>query len=251
MRASRCSSSRTSTSCSSRTCGTCAGATPTCWWTRRTASGPLRPAVDPLRVGAAVVAVATHGHFDHTGGLHEFDDRRCHPDDEADVREPYRLRLRREDFDDEVAGMYAYYGYPVPDLIVGRCPPPTSTSRVGDAGRRAHLAARRGRRGRPRRPRVRGAAHAGPHRRLDQPVGGPRPGRCSPATPSTSTTSSAGTTARRSSFAGAAPRAPGRGRARRPRPDVRRRRAAVGHRPRARLTCFRDPGDPPCADGSM
>jgi glyoxylase-like metal-dependent hydrolase (beta-lactamase superfamily II) len=68
------------------------------------------------------VAVATHGHFDHTGGLHEFDDRRCHPDDEADVREPYRLRLRREDFDDEVAGMYAYYGYPVPDLIVRALP---------------------------------------------------------------------------------------------------------------------------------
>jgi glyoxylase-like metal-dependent hydrolase (beta-lactamase superfamily II) len=84
--------------------------------------GAVRPAVDPLVSGRPLVAVATHGHFDHTGGLHEFDDRRCHPDDEADVREPYRLRLRREDFDDEVAGMYAYYGYAIPDLIVRALP---------------------------------------------------------------------------------------------------------------------------------
>ena len=84
--------------------------------------GLLRPFVDPLASGRPVVAVATHGHFDHSGGLHEFEDRRCHPDDEADVREPFRLRLRREDFDEEILGMYAYYGYPAPDLVLRALP---------------------------------------------------------------------------------------------------------------------------------
>ena len=84
--------------------------------------GALRPAVEPLVSGRPLVAVATHGHFDHSGGLHEFEDRRCHPGDEADVREPYRLRLRREDFDEEIIGVYGYYGYPVPDLVVRALP---------------------------------------------------------------------------------------------------------------------------------
>jgi glyoxylase-like metal-dependent hydrolase (beta-lactamase superfamily II) len=84
--------------------------------------GSLRPFVEPLASGRPVVAVITHGHFDHSGGLREFDDRRCHPDDEADVREPFRLRMRRQDFDDETVQMYAYYGYPEPDLIVRALP---------------------------------------------------------------------------------------------------------------------------------
>ncbi|MEO8292714.1 MAG: MBL fold metallo-hydrolase [Actinomycetota bacterium] len=86
--------------------------------------GALRPAVTPLVADRPLVAVATHGHFDHTGGLHEFDDRRCHPDDEDDVREPFRLRLRREDFDRDTHEMFAYYGYPVPDLILHALPTP-------------------------------------------------------------------------------------------------------------------------------
>ena len=84
--------------------------------------GSLRAAVDPLSSGRPLVAVATHGHFDHSGGLHELEDRRCHADDEVDVREPFALRLRREDFDDATVGMYEYYGYPVPDLIVRALP---------------------------------------------------------------------------------------------------------------------------------
>ena len=84
--------------------------------------GALRPEVAPLAGDRSLVAVATHGHFDHTGGLHEFDDRRCHPDDEADVRAPFPLRLRREDFGDDVEELYAYYGYPVPELVVRAVP---------------------------------------------------------------------------------------------------------------------------------
>ncbi len=36
--------------------------------------GPLRPATDVLTDDRPVIAVATHGHFDHVGGLHEYDD---------------------------------------------------------------------------------------------------------------------------------------------------------------------------------
>jgi len=38
---------------------------------------PLTPAL-PRTDGHPVVAVATHGHFDHVGALHEFGDRRAH-----------------------------------------------------------------------------------------------------------------------------------------------------------------------------
>jgi glyoxylase-like metal-dependent hydrolase (beta-lactamase superfamily II) len=84
--------------------------------------GALRPAVDELTAGRPLIAVATHGHFDHSGGLHEFDERRCHGDDQADVRTPFRLRLLREDFGDDIIDMYAYYGCPVPDSILRALP---------------------------------------------------------------------------------------------------------------------------------
>jgi glyoxylase-like metal-dependent hydrolase (beta-lactamase superfamily II) len=86
--------------------------------------GTLRPAVDALTEGRPVVASVTHGHFDHVGGLHEFDDRRCHPFDAAQVRSPWPLRLRREHFSPGTAEMFAYYGAPVPDLMVTRVPEP-------------------------------------------------------------------------------------------------------------------------------
>jgi glyoxylase-like metal-dependent hydrolase (beta-lactamase superfamily II) len=78
--------------------------------------------VDPLASGRPVVAVATHGHFDHSGGLHEFDDRRCHEGDAADVRVPFALRLLREDFVEETFEMFAYYGYPAPAVIIRALP---------------------------------------------------------------------------------------------------------------------------------
>jgi glyoxylase-like metal-dependent hydrolase (beta-lactamase superfamily II) len=71
-----------------------------------------------------VVAFATHGHFDHVGGLHEFDDRRVHRDDAEMTRSPYPLKLRREDFDDGVEEMFAYYGFPVEDLLISAVPGP-------------------------------------------------------------------------------------------------------------------------------
>jgi glyoxylase-like metal-dependent hydrolase (beta-lactamase superfamily II) len=86
--------------------------------------GPLRPVIDPLTGDRPAIAVATHGHFDHVGGLHEFDDRRVHGDDREMTRSPYRLRLRREDLDDDAFEMYAYYGYEVPEVLVRAVPAP-------------------------------------------------------------------------------------------------------------------------------
>jgi glyoxylase-like metal-dependent hydrolase (beta-lactamase superfamily II) len=78
--------------------------------------GPLRPAIDALDDGRPVVAVVTHAHFDHVGGLYEFDDRRCHRAD-ADMPNPAGLRLVREDFPDWLIDDFAYYGSPLPERV--------------------------------------------------------------------------------------------------------------------------------------
>jgi glyoxylase-like metal-dependent hydrolase (beta-lactamase superfamily II) len=84
--------------------------------------GSLLPFVAPLAGGRPIIAVATHGHFDHTGGLHEFDDRRCHAHDADDVRVPFPLRLLRERFAEGTAEIFEHYGYPVPDVAVRAVP---------------------------------------------------------------------------------------------------------------------------------
>ena len=85
-------------------------------------SGASGLRIDELAAGRPVIAVATHGHFDHTGGLAEFDDRRCHEADAAEVREPYALTLVRERFPEGLDEMYAYYGYEAPDVLVTALP---------------------------------------------------------------------------------------------------------------------------------
>ncbi|MCJ7832269.1 MAG: MBL fold metallo-hydrolase [Actinobacteria bacterium] len=84
--------------------------------------GSLLPFVAPLAQGRPIIAVATHGHFDHTGGLHEFEDRRCHADDADDVRQPFPLRLLHEHFAEGTDEMFEFYGYPVPEVAVTAVP---------------------------------------------------------------------------------------------------------------------------------
>jgi glyoxylase-like metal-dependent hydrolase (beta-lactamase superfamily II) len=50
--------------------------------------GDLRAELEPLVPDRPVVAVATHDHFDHIGGLHAFDERWCHAADAGGIREP-------------------------------------------------------------------------------------------------------------------------------------------------------------------
>ena len=113
--------------------------------------GRLRPQLDRFHPGQPMIAVATHGHFDHTGGMPEFDDRRCHEADVGDVREPYPLTLVRERYPDDLDAMFAYYGYEAPGVCPGTCrtstvrsprsmASPSATNDVGSHPRIVHPA---------------------------------------------------------------------------------------------------------------
>jgi glyoxylase-like metal-dependent hydrolase (beta-lactamase superfamily II) len=78
--------------------------------------GPLAPAIDALRDARQVVAVVTHAHFDHVGGLVEFADRRCHEAD-AEMPSPGPLVLMRRDFPGWLVEDFRHYGSPLPDEI--------------------------------------------------------------------------------------------------------------------------------------
>jgi glyoxylase-like metal-dependent hydrolase (beta-lactamase superfamily II) len=86
--------------------------------------GDLGAAIAPLAAGRPVIAVATHAHFDHVGGLAGFDDRRCHAADADETRAPYPMRIHRSDFPDDAEEMFATYGQPTPDAIVRAIPSP-------------------------------------------------------------------------------------------------------------------------------
>jgi glyoxylase-like metal-dependent hydrolase (beta-lactamase superfamily II) len=80
---------------------------------------PLRPFVDALREDPAkpLVALATHGHQDHAGGLWEFDERVAHPSDAAEIEHPSPL-IRGADVWPAVADAMAQEGSPVTEVLV-------------------------------------------------------------------------------------------------------------------------------------
>jgi glyoxylase-like metal-dependent hydrolase (beta-lactamase superfamily II) len=84
--------------------------------------GSLRPVIDELAEGRPVVAVVTHAHFDHVGSLHEFEDRRGHAADAAEIRSPFPMRVYRDAFPQGAEEIFTYYGFPVPREIVGAWP---------------------------------------------------------------------------------------------------------------------------------
>jgi glyoxylase-like metal-dependent hydrolase (beta-lactamase superfamily II) len=55
--------------------------------------GELRSDLAPLLGNREVVAVVTHAHADHMGGLYEFDERLCHRAEASDVEDPPDLSL--------------------------------------------------------------------------------------------------------------------------------------------------------------
>lgn len=85
---------------------------------------PLSPAIDALAEGRPVIAFATHGHFDHIGGLHGFADRRIHRADDVEARDPFPMRLLRGDFPAGTEEMFGHYDTPVPGCIVTAVPEP-------------------------------------------------------------------------------------------------------------------------------
>jgi glyoxylase-like metal-dependent hydrolase (beta-lactamase superfamily II) len=78
--------------------------------------GALRPSIDALGDGRPTIAVVTHAHFDHVGGLHEFEDRRCHRAD-ANMPNPAPLRLLRRDFPEWLVDDFAWYDSPLPETV--------------------------------------------------------------------------------------------------------------------------------------
>jgi glyoxylase-like metal-dependent hydrolase (beta-lactamase superfamily II) len=63
-----------------------------------------------------VVAVATHAHYDHIGGLHEFETRVAHPLDAEAIRQPDFASLRVTDFPDELRAEFGAEA----ELIIAR-----------------------------------------------------------------------------------------------------------------------------------
>jgi glyoxylase-like metal-dependent hydrolase (beta-lactamase superfamily II) len=84
--------------------------------------GDLRSGLAPLTEDRDVIAVATHAHFDHIGCLWRFDERLVHRADAADVREPWAIAVRREDWPDGLAREIEWYGHEVPDSVLTAVP---------------------------------------------------------------------------------------------------------------------------------
>ena len=85
--------------------------------------GRLRPVVDELAGDRPVIAVVTHSHFDHAGGLHEFEVRFAHQADEAEmtwVSDP--LRLLAADLSEAFRADMAFYGAEVPEVLLDALP---------------------------------------------------------------------------------------------------------------------------------
>jgi glyoxylase-like metal-dependent hydrolase (beta-lactamase superfamily II) len=69
-----------------------------------------------------ILAVATHVHADHVGGMHEFDARAIHVSEAGRLSEPGLVTLDITDYGDEVRLPYIAAGYDVPDILVDAVP---------------------------------------------------------------------------------------------------------------------------------
>jgi glyoxylase-like metal-dependent hydrolase (beta-lactamase superfamily II) len=86
---------------------------------------PIRPLVDRLRgdTSTPLVAVVTHAHTDHMGGLHEFDARVAHRDEAPDLEGPRDpILLRAEDFPEEDLRALESSGEKVPPYLLDALP---------------------------------------------------------------------------------------------------------------------------------
>jgi glyoxylase-like metal-dependent hydrolase (beta-lactamase superfamily II) len=80
----------------------------------------LRPAVE--RAGQPILAVATHSHGDHIGGLHEFEHRAIHRAEAEELASAGEVSVDAAAYGENVVGPYRQAGYPIPDLLVDAVP---------------------------------------------------------------------------------------------------------------------------------
>jgi glyoxylase-like metal-dependent hydrolase (beta-lactamase superfamily II) len=89
---------------------------------------PLRPALERLGLLSdrrRVIVVATHSHFDHVGGLHEFDERLAHPAEAGLIAEPPGdASLLASSIPPDIREQLAESGLPVPELLIDALPDP-------------------------------------------------------------------------------------------------------------------------------
>jgi glyoxylase-like metal-dependent hydrolase (beta-lactamase superfamily II) len=71
-----------------------------------------------------VVAVATHGHFDHVGGMYEFDERVGHAGDLPSERVLTSSPLVAAGYSEELHQVFAAAGYPIADPLLQALPSP-------------------------------------------------------------------------------------------------------------------------------
>jgi glyoxylase-like metal-dependent hydrolase (beta-lactamase superfamily II) len=83
---------------------------------------PLRHLVE-RETASGLLAIATHSHSDHIGGLGEFVDRAAHGAEAAVMGRPVVTCLDTSYYDDTVLGPYRDAGYEIPALFVDAVPP--------------------------------------------------------------------------------------------------------------------------------
>jgi glyoxylase-like metal-dependent hydrolase (beta-lactamase superfamily II) len=82
---------------------------------------PLRHLVEH-ELGHDLLAVATHVHGDHIGGMHEFDQRAIHPSEAAELAATGDVTIDTAQYGPTVLGPYRDAGYVVGDLLVDAVP---------------------------------------------------------------------------------------------------------------------------------
>ena len=82
---------------------------------------PLRPLVE-RDLDGDLIAVATHSHGDHVGGLHEFEHRAIHAVEADTIAEAQIASLVTADYGPKTVGVYETAGYVFDDLLIDAAP---------------------------------------------------------------------------------------------------------------------------------
>lgn len=82
---------------------------------------PMRHLIE-RRLDRRILAVATHVHADHVGGMHEFDERAIHASEASRLSEPGAVTLDVTPYGPEARQPYINAGYDMPDILVDAVP---------------------------------------------------------------------------------------------------------------------------------